>query len=144
MFGRSSKIFIRPKEKDFEARDYFSTIDLNKQHKSWRLLASPDQDDPATVLVAIHGFYVNMRVNQWKRFYLPVLADRRRDLSLLYVFQGKLKVNAQISIKRKIVLWYNGKSVTSITIGKTTGRIVFNGPMKNSFSMTWNVQWKFS
>jgi hypothetical protein len=123
------QIFIRPKEKDLRPEIIFHELDPINSINQWRLLASPTKTTP--LQFSSDTWIYDMRVTNENDFTLPVLPTDGATC-LLYVFQGKLKVNAQIKLSKGDSLLIQRESVTFNTM-ETTDVVVFMTDENSSF-----------
>lgn len=105
------QIFIRPKIKDDIPKVSFRDLDETDSIDKWRLLASPDED--SQLKFTSETWIYDITVSGKKEMNLPDF-DRKKLTGLLYVFQGLILVNTNITLlKGESVVFKNEDVIIS-------------------------------
>jgi len=92
------QIFIRPGKKDLTPQVIFRELDQVYSENSWRLLGSPT--DETTFQFSSQTWLYDSKLLKDSIIELPAL-ERSGLTYLLYVFNGIVKVNDDLSLKKK-------------------------------------------
>ena len=116
------QIFIRPKEKDSKPEVIFHQLENKYSENEWRLIASPNNDTP--LQFSSDTWIYDMKVDdEKKKFQLPT-SENKDDSFFLYVFDGALKVNENITLSRGESLLIKNEMI-SFTANVATDIVVF-------------------
>jgi len=91
------QIFLRPKYQDDSPAVEFAELSEADSLNSWRLIASPDKD--ALLQLSSQTWIYDMHLSNAETHTLPPL-PKEQLTGLLYVFQGSLTVNEDITLKK--------------------------------------------
>lgn len=91
------QIFIRPKIKDDIPEVSFRDLEETDSINEWRLLASPDSD--SQLKFTSETWIYDISLKQSKEIDIPDF-DKSKMTGLLYVFQGKVLLNANLSLTK--------------------------------------------
>lgn len=103
------QIFIRPARKDLQPQVIFLDLDSLHSENKWRLLASPTQ--ATTFQFSSQTWLFDMKISDNSEAKLPALPQAGLT-ALLYVFNGKIKVNGNISLDKREVLIIKDEPIT--------------------------------
>ena len=99
------QIFIRPKSKDLEPQVIFKDLDHTDSIDNWRLLASPTTE--TTLQFSSETWIYDTKIAAGNTVAIPEL-PKSELTGLLYVFQGRVKLNNEITLlKGESVLFKN-------------------------------------
>ena len=103
------QIFIRPQKKDLQPQVIFMDLETLHSENKWRLIASPT---PATSFqFSSQTWLFDMKLLKNSKAVLPELP--KIDLTaLLYVFNGQVKVNGNISLTKREGLIIKNEPIT--------------------------------
>ncbi|WP_160138713.1 pirin family protein [Chryseobacterium sp. c4a] len=107
------QIFIRPKEKDSKPEVIFEELDTVSSVNEWRLLASPDGAQTQLTLSSDTWIY-DMQLTPSHTLTLPRKFEEHIHC-LLYVFQGDLIVNEEISLTKGESLFIKNEEISFYT-----------------------------
>lgn len=103
------QIFIRPQKKDLQPQVIFLDLETLHSENKWRLLASPT---PATTFqFSSQTWLFDMKLLKGSKTILPEQPQSNLT-ALLYVFNGQIKVNADISLAKKEGLIIKNEHIT--------------------------------
>ena len=103
------QIFIRPGRKDLQPQVIFLDLESLHSENKWRLFASPT---PATKFqFSSQTWLFDMNISANSQAELPALPHAGLT-ALLYVFNGKIKVNGNISLDKREALIIKDEPVT--------------------------------
>ncbi|HRE63816.1 MAG TPA: pirin family protein [Ferruginibacter sp.] len=91
------QIFIRPKIKDDIPEVSFRDLEVSDSINEWRLLASPDSD--SQLKFTSETWIYDISLKQSKEIGIPDF-DKSKMTGLLYVFQGEVLLNANLSLTK--------------------------------------------
>lgn len=91
------QIFIRPKIKDDVPEVSFRDLEESDSINEWRLLASPDSD--SQLKFTSETWIYDISIKQSKEIDIPDF-DKSKMTGLLYVFQGEVLLNANLSLAK--------------------------------------------
>ncbi len=91
------QIFIRPKIKDDIPEVSFRDLEETDSINEWRLLASPDSD--SQLKFASETWIYDISLKQSNEIGIPDF-DKSKMTGLLYVFQGEVLLNANLSLTK--------------------------------------------
>lgn len=115
------QIFIRPKSKDLKPEVIFHELETVQSENEWRLLTSPSNETP--LQFSSDTWIYDLKITNDSVFKLPKLSTP--DLTnLLYVFQGQVKINAEITLNKGESLLIKQEDVT-ITTDQTAELVLF-------------------
>lgn len=103
------QIFIRPKSKDLKPQVIFHELLTIHSENEWRLLASPT--NKASLQFSSDTWIYDIQLTQNRDYVLPELPIENGSC-LLYVFQGKVTVNATIMLTKGESLFIQDETVT--------------------------------
>lgn len=116
------QIFIRPGEKDLKPEVVFLELDTVHSENNWRLLASPEVS--STFQFSSQTWLYDMKLLKNRETALPVLS--KKDLTcLLYVFNGKVKVNGRIDLGKKDSLVIKNEDIKIETTDEDAELVLF-------------------
>ncbi|SEW29210.1 hypothetical protein SAMN05428988_4044 [Chitinophaga sp. YR573] len=103
------QIFIRPQKKDLQPEVIFLELENLHSENKWRLLASPT--NATTFQFSSQTWLFDMKISKKSQAILPEL-PKSNLTALLYVFNGKVKVNGNISLEKREGLIIKNEPVT--------------------------------
>ncbi|SFD86664.1 hypothetical protein SAMN05518672_103590 [Chitinophaga sp. CF118] len=114
------QIFIRPQKKDLQPQVIFLDLENLHSENKWRLLASPT--NATTFQFSSQTWLFDMKISKNTQAFLPEL-PKSNLTALLYVFNGKVKVNGNISLEKREGLIIKNEPVT-INAGEEDAELV--------------------
>lgn len=115
------QILIRPGKKDLKPEVHFFELENAHSENNWRPLASPSDETPFQF--SSQTWLYDMKLLQDTSGQLPAL-PKSNLTSLLYVFKGKVAVNADIELQKKDSLVIKDEEIT-ITAGEEAELVLF-------------------
>lgn len=103
------QIFIRPGQKDNQPEVIFQELDKVHSINEWRLIASPDASKTKLQLSSNTWIY-DMQITPEAAYTLPENFPKEFG-SLLYVFQGNIKVNDEIELSKGESLFIQDENI---------------------------------
>jgi redox-sensitive bicupin YhaK (pirin superfamily) len=102
------QIFIRPSKKDLKPEVIFLDLETIHSENKWRLLASPDPE--TTFQFSSQTWLYDMKLLQGRSSEIPELAENNLT-ALLYVFQGSVRINDAIDLRKKESLVFKNEPI---------------------------------
>jgi len=115
------QIFIRPGKKDLQPEVVFLELESLHSENKWRLLASPEPE--TTFQFSSQTWLYDMKLLRNNRSEIPEL-PRNGLTALLYVFQGAVRVNDSIDLKKKEGIVFKDEHVV-ITASEDAELVLF-------------------
>lgn len=103
------QIFIRPKVKDDVPEVSFRDLEEIDSVDEWRLLASPNAN--SQLKFTSETWIYDISLSQTKEMILPDF-DKGKMTGLLYVFQGEITTNEDLSLKKGESIVFKGEDLT--------------------------------
>jgi redox-sensitive bicupin YhaK (pirin superfamily) len=116
------QIFIRPGKKDLNPQVIFLELENFHSENRWRLLASPHSE--TTFQFSSQTWLYDTKLSENSTIRLPQLPGENLTC-LLYVFQGKINVNGQISLEKKEALIIKGEEISINTADEKAELVLF-------------------
>jgi len=115
------QIFIRPGKKDLQPEVVFLELESLHSENKWRLLASPEPE--TTFQFSSQTWLYDMKLLRGSSSEIPEL-PKNGLTALLYVFQGAIRVNDSIDLKKKEGIVFKDEHVV-ITASEDAELVLF-------------------
>ncbi|WP_439695827.1 pirin family protein [Mucilaginibacter sp. AW1-7] len=115
------QIFIRPGKKDLQPEVVFLDLETIHSENKWRLLASPTS--ATTFQFSSQTWLYDMKLLGGSSSEIPEL-PKNGLTALLYVFQGAIRVNESIDLKKKEAIVFKDEHIV-ITAPKDAELVLF-------------------
>jgi len=115
------QIFIRPGKKDLQPEVVFLELESLHSENKWRLLASPEPE--TTFQFSSQTWLYDMMLLRGSSSEIPEL-PKNGLTALLYVFQGAIRVNDSIDLKKKEGIVFKDEHVV-ITASEDAELVLF-------------------
>jgi len=115
------QIFIRPGKKDLQPEVVFLELESLHSENKWRLLASPEPE--TTFQFSSQTWLYDMKLLRGNISEIPEL-PKNGLTALLYVFQGAIRVNDGIDLKKKEAIVFKDEHVV-ITASEDAELVLF-------------------
>ncbi|SEO18837.1 hypothetical protein SAMN05444671_0749 [Flavobacterium sp. CF108] len=115
------QIFIRPEKKDLNPEVVFLELDSLHSENNWRLIGSPNPE--TKFQFSSQTWIYDMKLLSGSTSEIPEL-PKKNLTALLYVFQGSVRVNDTIDLKKKECIVFKEESV-SLKASEDTELVLF-------------------
>jgi redox-sensitive bicupin YhaK (pirin superfamily) len=115
------QIFIRPEKKDLNPEVVFLELDSLHSENNWRLIGSPNPE--TKFQFSSQTWIYDMKLLSGSTSEIPEL-PKKNLTALLYVFQGSVRVNDTIDLKKKECIVFKEEPV-SLKASEDTELVLF-------------------